>query len=196
MGNHVSSEQTGVITLQCGVTKKMLQNIFSESQGDWHVSASEGGKTCRYRFWAEGNYFPEGSAHDAMLDRLVSEGLNLTAWRETVMSDSENGGMHHHEHLRGTEEQKRTLRLQEISSEIAALKEEYLELLGGEEEVLEWLAGELSVRTFNALTDYGLVTIADVQKLGSEEALLAIPNFGCKALKELKDVLSQRGRWF
>lgn len=194
MGNIVSIELNGSVKLSEGADLKVLENIFEEAQGYWEFDSQN--RLLSYGFWAEGSYTPDGPDHDKMLDRLVSEGYNLTAWREEVMHNSENGRMHYREQLRGTEEQKRSLRMQEISSEIAALQAERIELLGGEEETLGWLAGELSVRTYYALTDYGLETIADVQKLGSEEALLAIPNFGIKALKELKDVLSQRGRWF
>lgn len=133
MGYHVSFEQTGAIPLQVGVTEKMLQNIFAGSQGDWWVSTTDGVKTLEYRLClSEGNYSLRGPDYDAMLERLVSEGYNLTAWREVVMSDSENGGMHHHTHLRGTDEQQRSFRLQEISKEIAALEAERLELLSGD----------------------------------------------------------------
>lgn len=192
MSNYVSAEQTGVVTLQAWVTEEMLQGIFAEAQGNWELFSEDGKSTFDYRFWNEGNYTLRGPDHDAMLERLVSEGYNLTAWREECMYSSENGGVHDSEQLRGTEEQKRELRLQEISQEIAALEVERIELLGGEEAMLEGL--ELGVRAFQALHSYGLVTIADVRKLGSEEALLRIPNFGRIALHELKDALSQRGQ--
>lgn len=132
MSNYTSYEQSGLILLAETATEKVLERIFAGAQGNWHVYGEEGLTVCSYQFWAEGNYTPNGPDHDAMLDRLVGEGYNLAAWRELVMSDSENGGIHRESRVRGTPEQQRLFRLSEIDEEISQLEAERTELLSGD----------------------------------------------------------------
>ena len=124
MSNHVSREICGEVSLG-RVSRKQIRKLFASCQGDWSV---EDGKL-RYSFWNEGNYSLCGPDHDAMLYRFVELGYNFAAWREEYSGHSENGGAYASSNLRGTPEQKRQLRIEEVEREIIALERERQELL-------------------------------------------------------------------
>jgi len=50
----------------------------------------------------------------------------------------------------------------------------------------------ISVRTYKALKEHGIISISQLENVLSRD-LLRIPNFGRKALNELKDALKVRG---
>ncbi len=125
MGNYVAGEIRGVLTLCEGVSRKQLKKLFAGHQGEWSL---EGGEL-HYSFWNEGNYSFRGPDHGAMLDCLVDLGYNSTAWREEYSGHSENGGAYAGSELRGTPEQKRQLRIEEVEREIVVLERERQELL-------------------------------------------------------------------
>lgn len=125
MANYFLSVVNGEVRLNEGVTSEMIAPLFVEANGDWSVEPGE----LTYSFWNEGYRCTIGPDHRAILDRLVELGYNSAAWREEYSGSSENGGAYSGNELRGTPEQKRKLRLEEIDQQLAALERERQELL-------------------------------------------------------------------
>jgi DNA-directed RNA polymerase subunit alpha len=92
-----------------------------------------------------------------------------------------------------------TERLREIASELQeiarSLQEESLTWTALPDEEIKRVPVhqlEISVRTEHALTNAGINTVGDILKYSSRE-LMKLPNFGTRAMMEVKDVLAPHG---
>ena len=126
MSNYCTLVISGNVTLAKGVRTSDIQSLFEGSQGDWSIRKG----VLQYSFWNEGNYTLRGPDHHAMIESLIERGYNSAGWRQQHAGDSENGGSYSASVLRGTPEQQRKLRLEEIPLEISALARERQALIG------------------------------------------------------------------
>lgn len=172
-------ETFGSISLAQTASREEVEVILTDAPGEWSLVEEDGCLVLYYEFVRKDGL-------EDPLETIIERGLNSDAWIEgQYLSDGADCG-----EIRGTEEQIKLLRLEQISEEIASLQEERLTLLGASGVALTELA--LPARIERALVRGGFQSVADVLRAGRWD-LLRVEGLDRTNISLLREHLGCRG---